>query len=206
MSDTTQSSIDTAFEALPVTAVNRPTLPRIDYAAESIETLRERMLARLPQALPGWNARYLEEGGEYAVVLTRLSAHLCAILNGYADQRANEGFLRTATLPRSLIDLSALIDYRPGAGSSATSLQAFLAKPGQSGTVPSGFQVTAPPVVGTNATGDQVFQTLTALNVDVSRNAMRLFGYDRSSRIVRLRDNAAATQDTFVVTDGIYAG
>jgi hypothetical protein len=206
MNQITLSSIDTDFDALPVTAANRPALPRIDYAAEDIETLRARMLARLPQALPGWNARFLEEGGDYAVVLTCLSAHLCAILNGYADQRANEGFLRTATLPRSLIDLSALIDYRPGAGSSATSLQAFLAKPGQTGTVSSGFQVTAPPVVGTSATSDQVFQTLTTLDVDASRNAMRLFGYDRSSRLVRLRDSVGATQDTFVATDGIYAG
>ncbi len=206
MSQTTSSSIDGVFEALPVTAANRPALPRIDYAAEDSETLRARLLARLPQALPGWNARYLEEGGDYAVVLTRLSAHLCAILNGYADQRANEGFLRTATLPRSLIDLSALIDYRPGAGSSATSLQAFLAKPGQSGMVPSGFQVTAPPLAGTAATGDQVFQTLTAIEADAARNAMRLFGYDRSSRFVKLRENAGAAQDSFVATDGIYAG
>jgi hypothetical protein len=38
--------------------------------------------------------------------VTELFAHMAAILHAYADQRANESFLRTATLTRSLIDLA----------------------------------------------------------------------------------------------------
>jgi hypothetical protein len=206
MSQTTSPPQDIDIEALPATASNRPSLPRIDYAGDSPEALRQRILQRLPQALPGWNARLIDEGGDYAVVLSRLCAQMCAILSGYADQRANEGFLRTATLTRSLIDLSALIDYRPGAGSSASSLQAFWAKQGQAGTVPAGFQINAAPVPGLGASGDQMFQTLVATEVDASRNAMRLVGYDRSSRVLRLRDAANASQDTAFVADGLYAG
>lgn len=194
------------IDALPITAVNRPALPRIDYAADDHDSVSARLLQRLPDALPGWNARFLEEGGDYAVVLARLAAQMCAILDGYADHRANEGFLRTATLPRSLMDLSAMIDYAPGAGSSAATLQAFLVKPDQTGVLPSGFQISAPPLPGTSDVSPRIFQTLNALSVDPSRNAMRLIGYDRSGRMLALRDAAGATQDTVVSTDDLYAG
>ncbi|MCC7247443.1 MAG: hypothetical protein IT473_02360 [Lysobacter sp.] len=194
------------IDALPVTVANRPALPRIDYAADDHDSVAARLLQRLPEALPGWNARFLEEGGDYAIVLARLAAQMCAILDGYADHRANEGFLRTAMLPRSLMDLSALIDYAPGAGSSAATLQAFLAKPDQTGLLPSGFQITAPPLPGSSDTGPRIFQTLTALSVDPSRNTMRLIGYDRSGRMLALRNAAVATQDTAVLTDALYAG
>ena len=194
------------IDALPATVANRPAMPRIDYAADDHESVASRLLQRLPEALPGWNARFLEEGGDYAVVLARLAAQMCAILDGYADHRANEGFLRTATLPRSLMDLSALIDYAPGAGSSAATLQAFLTKPDQTGLLPSGFQITAPPLPGSSDTSPRIFQTINALSVDPSRNAMRLIGYDRSSRMLSLRNAAGATQDTAVMTDALYAG
>lgn len=194
------------IDALPATVANRPALQRIDYAADDHDSVASRLLQRLPEVLPGWNARFLEEGGDYAVVLARLAAQMCAILDGYADHRANEGFLRTATLSRSLMDLSALIDYAPGAGSSAATLQAFLAKPGQTGLLPSGFQITAPPLPGSSDTGPRIFQTLTALSVDPSRNTMRLIGYNRSGRMLALRNAAVATQDTAVLTDDLYAG
>jgi hypothetical protein len=206
MSQTTPLPQDTDIASLPTTATNRPSLPRIDYAADSPEALRARLSQRLPQALPGWNARLIEEGGDYAMVLSRLCAQMCAILGGYADHRANEGFLRTAMLTRSLIDLSALIDYRPGSGSSATSLQAFLVKPGQSGNIPAGFRINAAPVAGSGTDADQVFQTVSALEADASRNAMRLVGHDRSNRYLRLRDGASAAQDTSMLADGVYAG
>jgi hypothetical protein len=206
MSQTTPLPQGTDIAGLPTTAANRPSLPRIDYAADSPEALHTRLSQRLPQALPGWNARLIEEGGDYAMVLSRLCAQMCAILGGYADHRANEGFLRTATLTRSLIDLSTLIDYRPGAGSSATSLQAFLVKPGQTGSIPAGFRINAAPVEGSDTDADQVFQTLSALQADASRNAMRLVGYDRSNRRLRLRALVVVAQDTSMLADGVYAG
>ncbi|HEY0502507.1 MAG TPA: hypothetical protein VGD42_03340 [Lysobacter sp.] len=196
---------DLSFATLPFTASNRPALPRIDYAADDLASLRARLRQRLPAALPGWNPA-LADGGDYATVLLDLFAQLGAILNGYADQRANEGFLRTAGLQRSLIDLCALIDYRLGSGASAIALQAFIAKPGKSGTLPIGFQLHAPPLPFSTDRAELVFETLAALEVHAARNQMRLLGYDRSSRVLQLRAASGATQDVAATMDGVYAG
>lgn len=191
------------FDLLPITAGNRPALARIDYAADDLAALRARLLARLPAALPGWNA---DQAGDYAGVIAELFAQMGAILNLYADQRANESFLRTARLRRSLLDLCELIDYRLGAGASASSLQAFLAKPGAGGSLPAGFQVSAPPLAGGGDKSDLLFQTLTALDIHESRNAMPLSGWNRSGRGLRLSTESGASQDSAVTLDARYAG
>lgn len=194
------------FDLLPITASNRPALPRIDYAADDFDTLRARLLERLPAVLPGWNAALAEEGSDYGAVLAELLARLVATYNGYADQRANEGFLRTATLQRSLIDLCQLVDYRLGAGASASALQAFFAKPDKSGQLAAGFRLNAAPIATATDRTDLVFETLAALDVHPSRNRMRLLGYDRSSRQLKLRATAGATQDTVALLDAQYPG
>ncbi|GAB3764901.1 hypothetical protein GCM10028796_20960 [Ramlibacter monticola] len=195
-----------AFESLPLTASVRPALSRIDYAADDPVSLRDRLLERLPASLPGWNATLAFEGSDHARLLAELFAHLGATLCAYADQRANESYLRTAQLPRSLIDLCELIDVRLGAGASATALQAFFAKPGTSGTLPRAFRLQAPPPPGTVPASDLLFETLAALDVHASRNAMRLVGHDRSGRKLRLRHLSASDQDLGATMDAAYAG
>lgn len=189
-----------------MTAVNRSALPRIDYASEDLAALRQRLLAQLPQVLPGWNATLAAEGGDYAAALAELFAALMASFNAYADQRANEGFLRTATLHRSLIDLCQLIDYRLGAGASATALQAFFAKPDKSGVLPARFKLTAPPIASLKDRTELVFETLAPLDVHPSRNQMRLVGHNRSVRQLQLRASTSAVQDTTMQLDAFYAG
>jgi hypothetical protein len=194
------------LDSFIATAHNRSALMRIDYASEDFATLRERLLAGLPQALPGWNAALATEGGDYAAALAELFAALVASFNAYADQRANEAFLRTATLHRSLIDLCQLIDYRLGAGASATALQAFFAKPDKSGVLPARFKLTAAPVASATDRSELVFETLAPLDVHPSRNEMRLVGHDRSVRQLLLRASTSAVQDTAAQLDALYGG
>lgn len=191
------------FTTLPVTGTNRPYLARIDYASDALASLRERLLARLPQALPGWNPALVQDSGDHGVLLAQLFAHMAAILHAYVDQRANESFLRTATLTRSLIDLAQLVDYRVGAGASASALQAFFAKPDKPGQLPAGFKLNAQ---GTPNTPPLVFETRTALNLDPSRNLMRLVGHNRSARLLRLRNAPGAQQDARVRLNAVYGG
>jgi hypothetical protein len=197
---------DPFFETLPVTAANSPALSRIDYAPDDLGSLLERLLERLPRALPEWNRALSAGGGDYAAVIATLFAQLGAILNAYIDQRANEGFLRTATLHRSLIDLCALIDYRLGAGASASALQAFYAKPDEAGVLPAGFKLNAAPLPFAADRTELVFETLGALEVCASRNRMRLSGHDRSARVLRLRASPGAAQDTGATLDATYPG
>ena len=127
-----------AFEDLPLAAHNRLGLPRIAYAGEDFHDLRERMLARMAEAFPQWNPELAANAAvpDLGVVFIELFARMAAVLDIYTDARVNEGYLRTATLPRSLIDLAQLIDYQLAPGASASALQVFLAKEGKSGSVP----------------------------------------------------------------------
>jgi hypothetical protein len=189
--------------SVPLTAVNRAQLSHIAYVADDFASVRERLLSRMAQTFPQWNPALESniERPDFAVLFADLFAHLAGILNAYSDARVNESFLRTASLERSLIDLAALIDYRLSPGASAAGLQAFLVKEGATGVVPSAFKVQVP------AAGDVpaiVFETLTSMAVASVRNRLRLYGYDRSSRVLRLRNSASAVQDREVLLDGLY--
>src|SRR6185369_10480722 len=186
-----------AFEDLPVTAYNRPGLPRIAYAGEDFHDLRARLLERMSEAFPRWNPELAANtsSADMAVVFIELFSRMAAVLATYADARANEGFLRTAILPRSLIDLAELVDYRLAPGASASALQVFLAKEAKSGTVPAGYKVQA---------GSLVFETSAALEVAAARNELRLAGFNRSGRQIRVSSSASVTQDCILRLDQAY--
>jgi hypothetical protein len=178
------------FQDLPLTARNRPGLPRIAYAGEDFHDLRERLLARMAEAFPQWNPGLAANSAQpdLGVVFIELFARMAAVLGAYTDARANEAYLGTAALPRSLIDLAQLIDYRLAPGASANAVQVFLAKEGKSGTVPAGYKVQAQaPAV--------VFETSAALEVSAARNRLRLRGFDRSERELRLDTASGARLD-----------
>src|SRR5258705_13938059 len=101
------------FEDLALTAYNRAGLPRVAYAGEDFHDLRERLLARMSEAFPQWNPELAANttAPDMAVVFIELFSRMAAVLAAYTDARANEGNPRTATLPRSLSDLSQLVDY-----------------------------------------------------------------------------------------------
>jgi hypothetical protein len=187
----------TEFEDLALTAYNRPGLPRVAYAGEDFHDLRERLLARMSEAFPQWNPELAANSTapDMAVVFIELFSRMAAVLATYTDARVNEGYLRTAILPRSLIDLAQLVDYRLAPGASASALQVFLAKEAKTGTVPAGYKVQA---------GSLVFETSSSLEVAAARNELRLVGFNRSGRELRLRSSASATQDSAVRLDQAY--
>lgn len=176
------------FQNLALTARNRPGLPRIAYTGEDFHDLRERLLARMAEAFPNWNPELAANTAQpdLAVVFIELFSRMAAVLGTYTDARVNEGYLGTATLPRSLIDLAQLIDYRLAPGASASAVQVFLAKEGKSGTVPAGYKVQAQSLV---------FETSAALEVSDTRNRLRLYGSDRSERMLRMDSQGTTRLD-----------
>ncbi len=194
------TTVITDVATAPLTLTPRAYLPRFNYAADGLADIRARLRARLPEVLPGWNAALAdaEEGsGDAGLALLDAFAYLIATLNAYADQRANESYLRTAALSRSLTDLAALIDYRLGQGASAAALQAFYAKENQSGDIPSGFKLNA---------GALVFETLESLSAYATHNALRVVGYNQSAAVLRLAAAAGSAQDVQATLDASYSG
>ena len=198
------------FHSLPISAGNRGGLSRIDFSADELATWRSRLRARLPELLPAWNAALADddagmagaEGRDFALLFTDLFAQLAANLGAHADQRANDNFLRTATSPRALMDLAALVDVRLSPGVSAGTPQVFITKPGASGEMPAGFKLS---FTGADKR-ELVFETLAALSLHASRNAMRLLGFNRSQRRLRLRNAVGAEQEVELLADAEYGG
>ena len=151
----------------------------------------------MAEAFPQWNPELAANAmdPDMGVVFIELFSRMAAVFATYNDARVNEGLLRTAVLPRSLIDLAQLVDYRLAPGSSASALQVFLAKEAKSGPVPAGYKVQA---------GALVFETSAQLEAAAARNELRLVGFNRSARQLRVRRSTGATQDSTARLDQAY--
>ncbi|MBD2099870.1 putative baseplate assembly protein [Leptolyngbya sp. FACHB-261] len=137
---------------------NRPGLPALTYRIGDYAAFRQRLLARLPLALSPENDP--NQGGPLAKLTTRASddpaialldawAVVADVLTFYQERIANEGYLRTATERRSVLELARAIGYELNPGVAASTVLAFTVdeSPGTAGvaTVPQGTQVVSIP-------------------------------------------------------------
>jgi len=162
---------------------NRPGLPALAYRIGTHPGFLQRMLARLPtQAIPdGPNkgARPLAKlttraADDPAIALLDAWASVADVLTFYQERIANEGFLRTATERRSVLELARTIGYELNPGVAASTFLAFTVEdaPGAPGvaTVP-----LATPVLSIPGQGQlpQTFETIEAIEARVEWNALR---------------------------------
>lgn len=105
----------------PLPTANRPGLSQIRYRAGTHATFLESMQARLSSTdypeLAGLRTR---EGSDASLALLDAWATVGDVLTFYQERVANEGYLRTATERRSVLELARLIGYalRPGVSAS----------------------------------------------------------------------------------------
>lgn len=189
-------------DAEAITAVNPPFLTRIAYRDDEYSAIRFKLLELLEEAFPSWNSQLANNQGpqDFGVLMVEAFSYLAEIIGFYQDCRANESYLRTASLPASLIDICALIDYRIPAGASASVLQTFICKDGQSGIIPAGFQIKTRARDGKPAL---VFEMSRDLKVDAARNVLRLSGHNRSTRVINAKGSSI---ETSALLDNGYAG
>ena len=82
----------------------------IDYMARDYDSFMLAMRDLIPTKLPEW--REYGSQADFGNVLLQLFAHMGDILSYYQDRIANESFLGTAQMRRSIIDHLRLIGYR----------------------------------------------------------------------------------------------
>lgn len=105
----------------PLETANRPGLSALAYRVGTHATFLETMKARLSsldfQELRGLTSR---EPNDPAIALLDGWAAIADVLTFYQERIANEGYLRTATERRSVLELARLVGYklRPGVASS----------------------------------------------------------------------------------------
>jgi len=98
-------------------AMNRPGLSAIHYRAGTYGTFLDAMVRGLPGAVEALTTR---EPDDPAMALLDAWAVAGDVLTFYQERIATEGYLRTATERRSILELGRLVDYRlkPGVASS----------------------------------------------------------------------------------------
>ena len=131
----------------PLVAANRPGLNTLAYRAGTHATFLETMKARLSSspALAGLTTR---EATDPAIALLDAWATIADVLSFYQERVANEGYLRTATERRSIMELARLVGYVPRPGVAASVYLAFTLEDSYSIEVPAGTRAQSLPGSG----------------------------------------------------------
>lgn len=154
---------------MPRSIDNRPGLKALDYRIGIHATFHATMLARLSDL--AWKATDQDgqvsmihplrdlttrELDDFSIALLDAWAVVGDVLTFYQERIANEGYLRTATELRSLLELASLIGYRLKPGVSSSVDLAFTLEKGYEVEIPAGTKVQSLPAPGEAA---QTFET-----------------------------------------------
>jgi len=151
----------------PVLYANRPGLAALRYRvgrrAQFFETMKARLSSVSVELADGSSDRPLlalttRETDDPSIALLDAWATLGDVLGFYQERIANEGYLRTATERRSVIELARLVGYAPRPGVAASTFLAFTVDPNTKGPVlvPRGTRAQSIPGPGQKP---QVFET-----------------------------------------------
>lgn len=125
MSDTC-GCCDRPGSATPAPTANRPGLAELAYRVGTHATFFDSMVARLSSAEhPELRALSTRAPADPAIAMLDAWAVVADVLSFYQERIANEGYLRTATERRSVLELARLVGYRPRPGVAASTHLAF---------------------------------------------------------------------------------
>jgi hypothetical protein len=162
---------------------NPPCQPMLAYRFDTHSTFLRRMLTNLPaQAIPSGP----NEGAQLfaklntlakedpAVALLDAWATVADVLTFYQERIANEGYLRTATERRSVLELARAIGYELNPGVAASTFLGFTVEdaPGAPGyaTIDRGTKVMSVPKQGKKP---QIFETVEKIEARKEWNALK---------------------------------
>jgi predicted phage baseplate assembly protein len=180
----------------PMTVANRPGLRALTYRVGTQGTFLETMKARLSSsdypALAGLRTR---EASDPAIALLDAWACVGDVLTFYQERIANEGYLRTASERRSVLELANLVGYRLRPGVSASVFFAYTLEANSLPVViPAGARAQSIPDPGETA---QSFETSEDLEAHLEWNLLK----PRPSRPQRI---TLDTMGTLLSTDTVY--
>lgn len=147
----------------PLPVMNRPALDTLAYRVGTHSTFLETMKARLsnmvleppaaPEAEEAGRIAPLDklttrEESDPAIAILDAWATVADVLTFYQERIANEGYLRTATERRSILELSRLIGYELRPGVSASTYLAFTLEPDHEVEIPAGTRAQSRPGPG----------------------------------------------------------
>ena len=154
----------------PLPTANRPGLNMLSYRVGAHAAFLETMKARLSSSdYPELASLRTRESADFSIALLDAWATLADVLTFYQERIANEGYLRTATERRSILELARLVGYklRPGVASSVC--LAYTLEKG-SAAIPAGERAQSVPMPGEKL---QSFETSERLLAGSDWNVIR---------------------------------
>jgi hypothetical protein len=91
-------------------------LPQVDYTSKDYSSIRDDLIALIPNFAPQWTSR---DPSDFGIVLVELFSYLGDLLNYNIDRAANEAFITTATQRDTVLNLANLLNYTPNASAPA---------------------------------------------------------------------------------------
>lgn len=161
-----------AIAGTPLPICNRPGLTSLEYRVGTWADFRATMQADLSDAaltaLAGLRTR---EADDPAIALLDAWAVGADVLSFYQERIANEGYLRTATERRSVLELARLVDYRLRPGVAASVYLAYTIEQNAAPvTIPAGARSQSVPAPGEQM---QTFETAEPLDARYEWNALQ---------------------------------
>lgn len=158
----------------PAPISNRPGLSQIAYRAGTHARFLATMEAALSGAAePALHALSVRTPDDPSIAFLDCWATIADVLTFYTERIANEGYLRTATEPRSVLELARLTGYRlqPGLAASAHLAYTLQANPAKvtAVVIPKGSQAMSVPGPGQQP---QAFETTDDLNAQQTWNTL----------------------------------
>ena len=140
------------IEALtPMSTTNRPGLDNLSYRVGTHAIFLKTMKVRLSSSeFPALKELKTRDSSDPAIALLDAWALIADVLTFYQERIANEGYLRTATERRSVLELGRLVGYTLRPGVSATVYPSFMMESGynKDGEVPKGTRIQSIPAPG----------------------------------------------------------
>ena len=158
---------------LPGPVTNRPGLDALSYRVGTYATFFAAMRARLSSAAyPALAGLTTHDVSDPSVALLDAWAVVGDVLTFYQERIANEGYLRTATERRSVLEQARLIGYRPRPGVAASVYLAYTIDQNAGPVeIPPGARVNSVPGPGEQM---QAFETSEALEARPEWNELRV--------------------------------
>lgn len=161
-----------AIAGTPLPLGNRSGLDALAYRVGTYADFRATMVDDLSDAaLPALAGLRTRDAGDPAIALLDAWAVCADVLSFYSERIANEGYLRTATERRSVLELGRLLDYRLRPGVAASVYLAYTVEQGSPAvTIPAGARAQSVPAPGEQM---QTFETTDPLDARFEWNALQ---------------------------------
>lgn len=154
----------------PVEIYNPPGQSTLSYRVGTHARFLQSMKARLSsQDFPALAKLTTRDPGDFSIALLDGWAMVGDVLSFYQERIAIEGYLRTASERKSVLELARLVGYAPRPGVSATVYLAYTLDQGQNVTIPKGSRAQSVPKPGQLP---QSFETAEALGAYAALNAI----------------------------------